>query len=328
MATIGYHASHEQFKPSDLLRWASEAEQAGFQAINCSDHFHPWSKHQGQSGFSFAWLGAAMQATTLPCGVVCAPGQRYHPAIIAQAIATLAEMFPERFWISLGSGEALNERITGEKWPAKQDRNERLLECVSVIRRLLQGETVTHVGKVKVEEATLYTRPAIIPLLMGAAVTKETAAWVASWADGLMTVNHPVDQLKQIVQAFRQGGGEYKPMYIKVQLSYAPSEEEALMGAYHQWRTNIFSGTVLADLWKVEQFDALAELVQPDEIKKMINISSDSKKHIEWIRQYVDLGFEKIILHNVNRQQEFFIREFGKKVLPELALTTHTVPML
>src|SRR5688500_5364077 len=110
MALIGYHASHEQFKPSQLLKWVRLAETSGFDVINCSDHFHPWSKRQGQSGFSFAWLGAAMQTTTLPFGVVCAPGQRYHPAIIAQAIATLCEMFPERFWVSIGSGEALNER--------------------------------------------------------------------------------------------------------------------------------------------------------------------------------------------------------------------------
>ena len=172
MALIGYHASHEQFKPSELLTWAIQAAQAGFQAINCSDHFHPWSERQGQSGFSFAWLGAVMHATSVPCGVVCAPGQRYHPAIVAQAMATLAEMFPERFWISLGSGEALNERITGEKWPAKPERNARLVECVEIIRRLLQGETVTHHGLVVVEEAKLYTRPEKQPLIIGAVVTE------------------------------------------------------------------------------------------------------------------------------------------------------------
>src|SRR3990170_2178675 len=133
---IGYQASHEQFKPSELVRLAALAEKAGFTSINSSDHFHPWSVRQGQSGFAFAWLGAAMQQTHVPYGIVCAPGQRYHPAIIAQATATIAEMFPERFWIALGSGEALNERITGDKWPIKQERNERLLECADIMRRL------------------------------------------------------------------------------------------------------------------------------------------------------------------------------------------------
>jgi coenzyme F420-dependent glucose-6-phosphate dehydrogenase len=116
---IGYQASHEQFSPSALLRYAILAEKAGFECVNCSDHFHPWSEAQGESGFSFAWLGAALQATHIPFGVVCAPGQRQHPAIVAQAAATLSEMFPERFWMALGSGEVLNEQITGEKWPLK-----------------------------------------------------------------------------------------------------------------------------------------------------------------------------------------------------------------
>jgi coenzyme F420-dependent glucose-6-phosphate dehydrogenase len=316
MAIIGYHASHEQFPPSELLKYAVFAESQGFQAINCSDHFNPWSERQGQSGFSFAWLGAAMQATSLPFGVVAAPGQRYHPAIFAQAIATLSEMFPERFWVSVGSGEALNERITGEKWPAKPERNARLLECVEIIRKLLKGETVTHRGSVLVEEAKLYTRPAKPPLIIGAAVTTETARWIGSWADGLITVNTPIDKLKETVQAFRNGGGKNKPMYLKVQLSYAESDKAARDGAYDQWRTNIFSGTVLGELWKVEQFDALSAMVQPHELDDMILISSDVNKHISLIRQYIDLGFEKIILHNVNRGQEKFIDDFGSKVLP------------
>lgn len=318
MAIIGYQASHEQFKPSDLIRYVQMAEQAGFGAVNSSDHFHPWSERQAQSGFSFAWLGAAMAQTALPFGVVCSPGQRYHPAIVAQAIATLCEMFPERFWIALGTGEALNERITGEKWPAKPERQKRLLECVDIIRRLLKGETVTHHGLVTVEEAKLFTRPGGLPLLIAAAVTKETAEWAGAWADGLITISKPVEELKETIKAFQQGGGAGKPMYLKVQLSYADDEETAIQGAYDQWRTNIFSGNVLGDLWKVEQFDALGEMVKVEDLKSMINISSDIKKHIDWVRQYSDLGFEKIILHNVNRSQESFINTFGDKVLPKL----------
>jgi coenzyme F420-dependent glucose-6-phosphate dehydrogenase len=117
---IGYHCSHEQWPPSKLLAHVQRAEQAAFDAAMCSDHFHPWLEDQGHSGFSWSWLGAAMQATTLSFGTVCAPGQRYHPAVVAQAAATLAEMFPGRFWLSVGSGEALNESITGEPWPPKR----------------------------------------------------------------------------------------------------------------------------------------------------------------------------------------------------------------
>src|SRR5688572_26360512 len=123
---IFYHASHEQFPPSELLQLAKMAELAGFDGVHSSDHFHPWSERQGQSGFSFSWIAAAMQATHLPFSMVCAPGQRYHPAIVAQAIATLAEMFPGRFSVELGSGEALNESITGDVWPQKEERNARL----------------------------------------------------------------------------------------------------------------------------------------------------------------------------------------------------------
>jgi probable non-F420 flavinoid oxidoreductase len=316
---IGYHASHEQFSPSELLQWTIMAEQAGFSCINCSDHFHPWSDRQGQSGFAFAWLGAAMQATRIPFSVVCAPGQRYHPAIVAQAIATLEEMFPGRFSIALGSGEALNENITGEKWPAKEDRNKRLKESVDVIRRLLNGEMVSHKGSVIVEHARLYTLPAKIPLLIGAAVTKETAAWMGTWADGMITVHREHSELKQVVDAFRNHGGDGKPVFLKAQLSYSNNEEEALKGAYDQWRTNIFQSTVLAEMWTVEQFDAMGEFVQHEELKKMVRISADIDQHIEWIKKDIELGFERLYLHNVNRQQELFIRDFGEKVLPAFA---------
>src|SRR5687768_17037489 len=121
MTQIGFHASHELYRPSTLLRCVERAEQAGFAAAMCSDHFHPWSDVEGQSGFAWSWLGSALQATRLPFGTVCAPGQRYHPAVIAQAVATLAEMFPSRFWLAVGSGEALNESITGAPWPRKPE---------------------------------------------------------------------------------------------------------------------------------------------------------------------------------------------------------------
>lgn len=318
MAIIGYQASHEQFKPSELLKWSVLAERAGFQAINSSDHFYPWSERQGQSGFSFAWLGASMQATTLPHGVVCSPGYRYHPAIVAQAAATLSEMFPGRFWISLGSGEALNERIMGERWPAKDERNARLKESADIIRRLFAGETVTRNGLVTVEEARLYTRPAKAPLILGAAVSDKTAGWLGEWADGLITISKPLPELKKTVAAFRSNGGKDKPMYLKVQLSYDKSEEAALKGAHDQWRNNIFKATVLGELSKVEQFDAVGERVKPEELKEHVLISGNVRQYVSWIREFADLGFESIILHNVNRNQELFIEDFGAHVLPSL----------
>src|SRR5687767_1767100 len=151
MTVYGLHASHEQIHPSRLLAAVRRAEAAGFRAAMSSDHFSPWSERQGQSGFAWSWLGAALQATGLPFGVVNAPGQRYHPAIIAQAIGTLAAMYPGRFWAALGSGEASNEHITGGGWPSKPLREARLRECVDIIRALLAGEEVSHRGHVVVD---------------------------------------------------------------------------------------------------------------------------------------------------------------------------------
>lgn len=318
MTQIAYQASHEQFSPSALLRYVQLAEQAGFEAINSSDHFHPWSKRQGQSGFSFAWLGAAMQCSSLPFGVVCSPGQRYHPAIVAQAAATLSEMFPRRFDMALGSGEAVNENITGDKWPPKKLRNDRLLECVQIIQRLFNGETVSHQGLIKVEQAKLYTLPQQAPRLFCAAISEETARWAASWAEGLLTVHRPYEQLKVVVDAFRNNGGAGKPIHLKVQLSYAGSRQQAVDGAYHQWRTNIFQGTVLADLPTTSHYDAAAEFIKPEDVENMVIISENLNEHIICLKQAMSLDFERIILHNVNREQEVFISTFGKEVLPAL----------
>src|ERR671916_2023225 len=166
MTVYGIHASHEQIPPADLLAAVVAAERAGFQAAMCSDHFSPWSERQGQSAFAWSWLGAALQATGLPFGVVNAPGQRYHPAVIAQAIGTLAAMFPGRFWAALGTGEASNEHITGGGWPRKGIRNARLRECVDVIRALFAGAVVSHHGLVTVDRARLWTMPDEPPLLL------------------------------------------------------------------------------------------------------------------------------------------------------------------
>ena len=318
MTTFGYQASHEQFAPGKLIELSKLAEEAGFKSINSSDHFHPWSERQGQSGYVYSWLGAALQATTIPCGVVTAPGQRQHPAIVAQAAATLSEMFPNRFWMALGSGEALNEKITGDKWPAKSIRNERLLECFHIIKRLLNGETVSYEGHVKIEDAKLYTLPKHQPLLLGAALTNETAEWMGSWAEGLLTAHKPIHELKKIVDVFKKGGGGGKPIYMQVQLGYGEDEEKLAADAFHQWRTNIFPGKVKGDLWKVEQFDALGEFVTIGDIKKKILVSSNIQQHIDSLKEYAELGFEKIILHNVGRNQEEFINVFGEKVLPKL----------
>jgi coenzyme F420-dependent glucose-6-phosphate dehydrogenase len=227
-------------------------------------------------------------------------------------------MFPGRAWAALGSGQFLNEAITGQGWPAKDQRNARLRECVDIMRALFRGETVTHRGLVTVEEAKLYTRPAQAPLLVGAAITPKTAEWVGGWADGLITVASPPDVLRRVVEAFRRGGGEGKPMFLKVQLSYAPDEARAHEGALRQWGANIFPSAVLSDLRSPAHFEQLTQTVQPHDVQASVRISSSLQQHLDWLGEDVRLGFDRLYLHNVNREQAAFIDAFGDKVLPAL----------
>jgi probable non-F420 flavinoid oxidoreductase len=319
MALLGFHASHEQLAPSALLDAVRLAEASGFTAALSSDHFSPWNSRQGQSGFAWSWLGAAMQVTSLPFGVVTAPGQRYHPAIVAQAIATLAEMCPDRLWVALGSGEASNEHITGDPWPDKRVRNERLRECVGVMRALLAGEEVSYDGHVRVDRARLWTLPQVAPPLVGAALTAETAAWMGDWADGLVTVYQPLDELARVIDAFRSNGGAAKHVYIQVHLSFARDEDEALHIAHDQWRTNVFPSSLMADLALVEEFDIAARYVRPDDVRSAVLVSSDTSRHAAWLQQVLQLGVDGIYLHHVGKDQRVFLEAFGEKVLPEVA---------
>jgi probable non-F420 flavinoid oxidoreductase len=316
---LGFHASHEQLAPSDLLDAVIAAEAAGFAAAMCSDHLAPWSERQGHSGNAWAWLGAAMQATDLSMGVVTAPGQRYHPVVTAQAIATLAEMFPGRSWTALGSGEALNEHVTGDVWPTKQQRDARLLECVEVIRALLCGEEVTHDGLVRVDRARIWSLPATPPPLFGAAVSARTASVVGTWADGLITIWRPESELRRVIEAFRDAGGAGKPVHVQVHLSWAQDEDAAVAIAHDQWRTNVFGGQLAWELEMPAQFDEAARHVTPDAVRGSVLGSADIERHVGWLQQIAELGVETIFLHHVGKEQRRFIETFAERVLPEVA---------
>lgn len=310
MASLAYHASHEQFSPAELLSHVKLAEKAGFQGCHASDHFHPWSERQGQSGYVFSWLGAAMEATQFPFSVITAPGQRYHPAIIAQAIGTLLQMYPNRLTTSLGSGEALNESITGEAWPEKPIRNARLLESAQVIKRLFAGEEVTHKGLINVHQAKLYTRPNIVPPLLCAALSKETATWAGTWADGLLTTYQAQGRMEEIITAFRSGGGEGKPIHVKLTFSYARDEQRALLEAHHQWRFDCIEKSTLAELTSVAAFDNAAKDVSIEQVAESIPILHRMDQLVALIKKVEAAGVDHIVLHNVGRNQEEFIMDF------------------
>src|SRR3954465_11638000 len=282
MPVIGFHNSHEQIHPATLLTAVQHAEEVGFTAAMCSDHFAPWNLEQGHSGFAWSWLGGAPPAprapgfgwswlgaplatASLPFGAVNAPGQRYHPAIVAQAIATLGAMFPGRFWVALGSGEAMNEHITGDPWPRKDVRDARLRECVEIIRALLAGEEVTHDGLVTVDRARIWSLPEQPPALIAPAVTVATARAAADWADGLVTINQPHDTLREMVAAYRDAGGRGK-LVLQVHLSYDPDPDRALAMAHEEWRSNVFPSPLCWDLDTPEAFEAASAHVQPADV--------------------------------------------------------------
>ena len=313
----GFHASHEQVPARQLLADAQRAEQAGFEVAMCSDHFSPWSRRQGQSAFAWSWLGAALATTELTWGTVSAPGQRYHPAVHAQAIATLGALFPGRFWVALGSGEASNEHITGDRWPRKEVRTRRLEECVHVIRRLLDGEEVSHDGLITVDRARLWELADPRPRLVGPAVSLESAARVAAWSEGMVTVSQPLDRLKEMVAAHRDAGGT-GPLALQVHLSWAPTEAEAEAVAHDQWRSNVFGEPVAWDLETADAFDVVSEDVTVEQVRAVVDVSSDLAWHRDRLAAYADVGFDEVYLHHVGQSQARFIDAFGEHVLPAL----------
>lgn len=325
MTRYGFHASHEQIAPAQLLLDVQHAERAGFQMAMCSDHLAPWSARQGHSGYAWSWLGAALATTGLSFGCVCAPGQRYHPAVVAQKIATLGAMFPGRFWTALGSGEAMNEHVTGDRWMPKEDRTQRLEECVDVIRRLLAGEEVTHQGLVHVDRARLWDRPDQAPALIGPVVTVESASRVAGWADGLITINQPRDVLREIIDRYRSAGGR-GPVILQVHLSFARTQQEAEDIAFDQWRSNVFTPPVPWDTETTEGFDKLGEHVGMDSVHQAVRISAETDQHVQWLGEYAELGFDDIYLHHVGQQQTTYLDAFGEHVLPQLTSTRTEQP--
>jgi coenzyme F420-dependent glucose-6-phosphate dehydrogenase len=323
MAHVGFHASHEQIPPDVLLRDVRLAEQAGFTRAMCSDHFAPWSRAQGESGFAWAWLGAALASTSLPFGCVTAPGQRYHPAVHAQMSATLAQMFPGRFWYAAGSGQALNEHVTGDRWPSKAEREERLVESVSVIRRLQAGETVTHRGHVVVDRAHLWTRPEVAPPVFGAAVTARTAGWVAGWADGLITVNQPLPVLAEVVGAYRAVAGPDAPVRLQVHVAHARSRDDAVTLAHEQWGPVVIGSPVAWNIELPEEFEAAARFVRPADVVSDVVPFTAPEELVEALLPMLDLGVEEVYLHHVGKDQTAFLDLAGQALLPLLATEGH-----
>jgi len=326
-AKIGYAAMLEQFGPREVVDYSVAAEAAGFSGVMAADHFQPWVPQQGQAGFVWNVMTAIGERTKgdVGPGVTC-PSFRMHPAIVAQASATLAAMYPGRHWLGLGSGEALNEHILGEYWPETPERINRMFEAIEIIRKLFgsRGKDVKHEGKFfKLESTRLWTMPDEPPPIYIATAGPVTAKKTGMYADGLITVGAPEEKIGMLFDKVREGAREAgrdpsKLRFIgQLHMSWAPTDEEALRNAMVEW-PNGGMKFPKQDIKSPLDFEQMAKLVRPEDFEGRMLISSDPEKHRQQIQKFIDLGFDQVYLHNVGRNQAEWIEVFARDVLPKL----------
>jgi len=304
---IGYWMSSEEHSPTDLVRNAVRAEELGFPSAMISDHFHPWLSQQGHSPFVWSVLGAIAHATErLRIGTgVTAPIQRTHPAIVAHASATVAAMMPGRFFLGVGTGERLNEHITGEHWPPPDERRDMLEEAVDVIRKLWTGDRISHRGRYyTVEEAELFTRPEEPPPIVVAGSSNVSAELAARIGDGFVgTAPDP-----EPITTFEENGGAGKPKFGQVTLCWAEDEEAARRTAHHIWANTGLQGALSTELSRPKDFEAAVANVSPDDIVESVPCGPDPERHVKAILEYVDAGYDHVYLHQIGPDQDGFFR--------------------
>jgi G6PDH family F420-dependent oxidoreductase len=290
------------------------AEQAGFTFGTISDHFHPWTDRQGQSPFVWTVIGGIAQSTTdfqLGTGVTC-PIIRTHPAIIAQAAATSAAIMPGRFFLGLGSGEALNEHILGEQWPPAETRLRMLEEAIYIIRELWRGEEWTHYGEFfTVENARIYTLPDSPPPIMIASGGSKSAQ-IAAENDGLVSTTPE----RELIDQFESAGGNGKPKIAHHTVCWAESEEQAVKTALEIWPTAAMQGQLNQELPLPLHFEQAAKMVREDDIAKQVVCGPDPQKHIEGLRRFEAAGFDHVSIHQVGPDQEGFMRFYQREIMP------------
>ena len=322
---VGYAAMFEQFHPTDLLRWSRVAEDTGFRAVMASDHFHPWVPEQGHAGFVWSWMGALGAQTNLRFGTgVTPPGYRYHPAIIAQAAATLEAMFPGRFYLGLGAGEALNEHIVGGHWPEAAIRSDKLFDAIEMMRKLFTGKVVKHKSAhFTLESAKLYTLPDVPPPMYVATSGPINSERTGKLADGIISVGAGDEKIKMLLGRFEKGAPDAgkdpttMPRILQLHVSYAATSDEAVAQAVKEW-PNGGMPFPKGDIRNPEDFAEMAKIVHPENFNNRVLMTPDLAEHTAHLQHYIDLGFTEIYVHNVGRNQEEFIRAYGREVLPAL----------
>jgi coenzyme F420-dependent glucose-6-phosphate dehydrogenase len=317
VASIGYTLSCEEFGPRELVGFAAKAEEAGFDFLSASDHFHPWVDRQGNSPFVWAVLGGVAEATErieVGTGVTC-PTTRIHPAIVAQAAATAATMLEGRFFLGLGSGENLNEHILCDHWPETEVRQERLEEAVEVIRLLWEGGLKSHRGRhYTVENARIYTLPDQPPPIMIAGAGPQATDLAGRIGDGFIGLVPERD----VIEQFEAAGGQGKPRFGQVHVCWARDEGAARSTALEWWPNAVAGGNLNWELPLPSLFADATEWAGEDDVAGSVVCGPDPERHAAAVREFVDAGYDHVYLHQVGPDQEGFLRFAQDELLPAL----------
>jgi G6PDH family F420-dependent oxidoreductase len=292
-----------------------------------ADHFQPWVPQQGHNAFVWSWMAALGAQTTqlsFGPGVTC-PSFRYHPAVVAQAAATQAALTPGRFWLGLGSGEALNERVVGGVWPEPHVRLAMMQEAIDIIKQLFTGKEVRHNNAkyFQIERVKMWTLPEVAPPILVATAGPVTASWTGRECDGIITPGASLDKLKMLLGKFSDGAKAagkqpaHMPKMLQLHMSWAETYEEALQNALVEW-PNGGMPFPKQDIRSPEDFAEIAKMVRAEHYTNRMLISANLEEHLTYIQRFVDLGFDEIHVHNVGRNQEAFIRTFGTQIIPNL----------
>jgi coenzyme F420-dependent glucose-6-phosphate dehydrogenase len=326
---IGYAAMLEQFAPAEVIASCVAAERAGFDGVMATDHFQPWLPHHGEASHVWTMLGAIgahIQGDLGPAATT--PTFRTHPAVVAQAAATLAALYPGRVWLGVGSGDALNEHVVGDYWPEAGERIDHMFEAYEVIRKLFaattSGRSVRHRGtRFRMESTRLWTRPATPPPLYVATGGPITARRAGRVADGIVTTGEDPDRIARVLDRFDQGVRESgrdpatTAKVLQLHLAWAPTQEEAEADALAEWPM-VGLRIRRSDIRSPHDFEQLVRSVRAEDLSPALLISADPDEHRARIQRFADMGFTRIYLHNVGRRQREWIDVFGRDVLPQV----------
>lgn len=319
MTTFGCLLSCEEFTPEQLIEQARLAEQAGFTRLAVSDHYHPWLDAQGESSFVWSVIGALSQLTALPImTMVTCPGIRIHPAVTAQAAATSGVLCGGRFVLGVGTGEALNEHVTGARWPRWDVRAEMMEEAVEVIRELFTGKVVNHRGRhYTAEDARLYTRPEAPPPIFVSGMGPKAARLAGRIGDGLITMKPRAGLVREFQQAAPDGSR--KPVVGGMKACWHQDRDKAVELALRRWPSDLLPGEINRLLPTPRHFEQAAELVTPEMVAKGIVCGADADEHLAKLGQYVEAGFDEIYVNPVGPEYRGFFDFYRDEVMPRLA---------